>query len=147
MTHAIRFEKSPVRAPRSERNKARSEDWAAVHQERALSEELWCVHIEGLDDFVATVSREAAEQEASAINAYLDSSKHTREERSPTRMVRASAAVWPYTPEGHARSLETDWEDLQRMPHRQVKQNPHGDTLSVVLRWMKALVRSAGHKG
>ncbi|HWT34716.1 MAG TPA: hypothetical protein VN289_00460 [Paraburkholderia sp.] len=112
-----------------------------------MSEELWCVHIEGLDDFVATLSREAAEREASAINAYLDSSQDRMEERMPTRMVRASATVWPYTAAGHARSLETDWEDLQRMPHRQVKQNPHGGAPSSVLRWMKAFVRGASRKG
>ncbi|MEM5367826.1 hypothetical protein V4C53_17535 [Paraburkholderia azotifigens] len=147
MTHAIRLDKSSIRAQRDEGHMSQSKDRAAVHQERAVSEELWCVHIEGLDDFVATISREAAEREASAINAHLDSLKDKREERAPTRMVRASAAVWPYTAEGHARSLETDWEDLQRMPHRQVKQNPDGGTLSFVLRWMKALVRSVSRKG
>ncbi|MBN3756632.1 hypothetical protein G3N95_27100 [Paraburkholderia sp. Tr-20389] len=112
-----------------------------------MSEELWCIHIEGLDDFVATLSREAAEREASAINAYLDSTQGRVPESAPTRMVRASAAVWPYTAAGHARSLETDWEDLQRMPHRQAKQNTHEGMLSSVLRRMKALANSARRKG
>ncbi|ACC72858.1 hypothetical protein Bphy_3723 [Paraburkholderia phymatum STM815] len=111
-----------------------------------MSEELWCVHIEGPDDFVATSSREAAEREASAINAYLDSAKGRLQERAPTRMVRASAAVWPYTAAGHARSLETDWEDLQRMPHRRTKQETHEGMLSSVLRRMKTLASSARRK-
>ena len=103
-----------------------------------MSEELWCVHIEGVDDFVATGSREAAEREAAAINAYLDS-----QDNPPIPRLRASAAVWPYTVEGHARSLETDWEDLQRMAHRQSGQHSHEGTVSSVLRRLKALVRGA----
>ncbi|WP_205805622.1 hypothetical protein [Burkholderia sp. Ac-20365] len=84
-----------------------------------MSEQLWCVHFEGLDDFVAASSQEVAEREASAINAYIDSVK----DNAPTRLVRASAIVWPFSPAGHARSLETDWQDLQRMPHRQAGQD------------------------
>jgi hypothetical protein len=132
------LDKSSVRVQRSGPHELHNEDRAAVHQERALSEELWCVHIEGVDDFVATRSREAAEQEAAAINAYLDA-----QGGQPTPRLRASAVVWPYTAEGHARSLETDWEDLQRMPHRQARQNSHEGTLSSVLRRLKALVRGA----
>jgi hypothetical protein len=142
MNHAIRLNKTSARAQGGEPQQLHNEDRAAVHQERALSEELWCVHIEGLDDFVATQSREVAEREAAAINAYLDGAQ----EHTPSRMLRASAAVWPYTAAGHARSLETDWEDLQRMPHHQAEQHSHEGRLASVFRQFKALVRSASRK-
>ncbi|MFP3558042.1 hypothetical protein [Paraburkholderia sp. SIMBA_054] len=106
-----------------------------------MSEQLWCVHIEGLDDFVATMSREAAEREASAINAYLDSAKEN--EQAVTRTVHASATVWPFTPAGHARSLETDWHDLQRMPHRLAQAHRREGPLSALLQRLKAFVSGA----
>jgi hypothetical protein len=106
-----------------------------------LSEQLWCVHIEGLDDFVAAVSREAAEREAAAINAYLDSAKENGQ--AATRLVRASATVWPFTPAGHARSLETDWHDLQRMPHRQTQVHRPEGSLSALLRRLRAFFSGA----
>ena len=135
MTHAITFRKS---AAHTQRAGSKDEDRASVHQERVLSEQLWCVHIEGLDDFVATISREAAEREASAINAYIDSAK--AHGQAVTGTMRASATVWPFTPAGHARSLETDWDDLQRMPHRQVQVHRREGLLSALLRRLKALV-------
>lgn len=136
MIHAITFRKSTVRAQRA---RPQDDDRTSVHQERVLSEQLWCVHIEGLDDFVAAVSREAAEREAAAINAYLDSAKENGQ--AATRIVRASATVWPYAPAGHARSLETDWHDLQRMPHRQAQvHRPEG---SALLRRLKAFFSGA----
>jgi hypothetical protein len=138
MTHAITFRKSTVRAQRA---RPQDDDRTSVHQERVLSEQLWCVHIEGLDDFVAAVSREAAEREAAAINAYLDSAKENGQ--AATRLVRASATVWPFTPAGHARSLETDWHDLQRMPHRQTPVHRPEGSMSALLRRLKAFFSGA----
>ena len=138
MTHAITFRKS---AAHTQRAGSKDEDRASVHQERVLSEQLWCVHIEGLDDFVAAVSREAAEREAAAINAYLDSAKENGQ--AATRLVRASATVWPFTPAGHARSLETDWHDLQRMPHRQTQVHRPEGSLSALLRRLRAFFSGA----
>jgi hypothetical protein len=138
MTHAITFRKSSAHTQRA---RPQDEDRASVHQERVLSEQLWCVHIEGLDDFVATMSREAAEREAAAINAYLDSAKENGQ--AVTRIVRASATVWPFTPAGHARSLETDWHDLQRMPHRQAQARRREGPLSALLQRLKAFVSGA----
>ncbi|XUW92399.1 hypothetical protein OH764_21540 [Burkholderia sp. M6-3] len=80
-----------------------------------MSEQLWCVHIEGPDDFIAMASREAAQREASAINEYVERSGQAQ----GAARARAVAMEWPFPPEGHARALESDWEDLQRMPHRQ----------------------------
>jgi hypothetical protein len=77
-------------------------------------ERLWCIHIEGPGDYIAAGSREDAEREASAINAYLASSQNTRRVAG----VRAVAIEWPFTPASHARSLEVDWDDLEHMPHR-----------------------------
>lgn len=85
-----------------------------LEKERGLSEQLWCVHIEGINDYVAAESREAAEREASAINTYIGRAGG----KAPASIVRAVAIEWPFTAAGHARSLEVDWEDLQRMPHR-----------------------------
>jgi hypothetical protein len=62
-----------------------------------LNEQLWYVHIEGMDDFVATMSREGAEREASAINACLDNV----ENKAPAGVVRASATVWPFMAASH----------------------------------------------
>ncbi|WP_343225438.1 hypothetical protein [Paraburkholderia sp. C35] len=118
MTHAITFEKSSAREQVA---RPQDEDRTTVQQERIVSEQLWCVHIEGLEDFVAAMSREAAEREASAINAYLACVKERQ--GAPGGIVRATAIVWPFTPAGHARSLETDWHDLQRMPHRQAPED------------------------
>jgi hypothetical protein len=117
------------------------EERTAVQQERVLSEQLWCVHIEGPDDFVATASREIAEQEAAAINAYVDSTRRTQS-TTPAPMAKASAVVWPYTEAGHARSLETDWHDLQRMPHRRANETRREGLMSSLLRWIATFTRS-----
>ncbi|MBP0589678.1 hypothetical protein J8I87_08095 [Paraburkholderia sp. LEh10] len=101
-----------------------------------MSEQLWCVHLEGLNDFVAAASREAAEQEATAINAYLASQTND----APMRIVRASAVEWPFTAAGHARSLEADWDDLQHMPHRRVSAGRREGRLSALSRRLKALL-------
>lgn len=66
-----------------------------------MSERLWCVHIEGLNDFIATGSRESARQEASAINAYIDSA-----EKGPrAAILRAVVIEWPYSADAHRRAL------------------------------------------
>lgn len=107
-----------------------------------MSERLWCVHIEGLNDFIATDSQESAEQEALAINAYID-----RAERGPrAAILRAVVIEWPFTPTAHARALDEDQHDLQRMSHRQPSANPHGSTLLNIVRRVKGLVSVARGK-
>ncbi|WP_407070658.1 hypothetical protein [Paraburkholderia rhynchosiae] len=104
-----------------------------------MSEQLWCVHIEGPDDFVAAVSKEAAEREASAINAHVERSGQG-ERAAP---VRAVAMEWPFTPESHARAVESDWEDLQRMPHRGRQPASSSNILTNIARRVKELIEVA----
>lgn len=79
-----------------------------------MSETLWCVHIVELNDFIATPSKDAAEEESAAINAHMNkAANHTNASK-----CRAVATRWPFSPASHMRSLEIDWEDLERMPHR-----------------------------
>ncbi|MPW19351.1 hypothetical protein GCT13_21215 [Paraburkholderia sp. CNPSo 3157] len=105
-----------------------------------MSEQLWCVHIEGINDYVAAMSREAAEREASAINAYIE---HAGDKASAS-IVRATAIEWPFTAAGHARSLEVDWDDLQHMPHRLADAGSSEEApLPSIWRRLKALVRGA----
>jgi hypothetical protein len=107
-----------------------------------VSEPLWCVHIEGVNDFIATESRGSAEQEASAINAYID-----RAEKGPRAAVlRAVVREWPFTPVDHARALDADSHDLERMPHRQPSANPAGSVLVNIARRVKGLVSVARGK-
>ncbi|MGF6963587.1 hypothetical protein OKW43_000592 [Paraburkholderia sp. WC7.3g] len=80
-----------------------------------MSEQLWCVHIEGLNDFIAVDSEEAARSEASEINAYIDRADRS----SRAARLRAVVVEWPYSADAHARALDDDWHDLQRMPHKQ----------------------------
>ncbi|MFM0196691.1 hypothetical protein PQQ65_26665 [Paraburkholderia strydomiana] len=104
-----------------------------------MSEQLWCVHIEGPDDFIAMASREAAQREASAINAYVERSGQAQS----AAHTRAVAMEWPFTPEGHARALESDWEDLQRMPHRQQQGGSSQGLLTNIARRVKELIEVA----
>ncbi|WOD16245.1 hypothetical protein [Paraburkholderia kirstenboschensis] len=104
-----------------------------------MSEQLWCVHIEGPDDFIAMASQEAAQREASAINAYVERSGQAQ---SAAR-ARAVAMDWPFAPEGHARALESDWEDLQRMPHRKQQGGPSQNILTNIARRVKELIEVA----
>ncbi|MCC8396194.1 hypothetical protein LJ656_26755 [Paraburkholderia sp. MMS20-SJTR3] len=107
-----------------------------------MSEQLWCVHIEGPDDFIAVESEQAARREASAINAYLDGAG--QDPRAPH--VHATAVHWPYGATSHARALDEDHEDLKRMAHRQFAQpdGHRGGVLSNFARRVKELV-SVGH--
>lgn len=101
-----------------------------------MSERLWCVHIEGIEDFIAIDSWKAAQREASAINAHRDKSGGS--ERSP--VVRAVVVEWPFTSASHALSLEVDWDDLQRMPHRQPGASPPESVLTAIARRVKELM-------
>lgn len=103
---------------------------------RNVSQPLWCIHIEGLGDYVAALSREAAEREAAAINAYIDRAGND----APAGIVRAVAIEWPFTAAGHARSLESDWEDLQRMAHRKADPAQQDSFLPALVRRIKTLV-------
>lgn len=101
-----------------------------------MSEQLWCVHIEGPDDFLAAESKEAAEREASAINAYIQQSGEGHRDAP----VRAVAMEWPFTPESHARALESDWEDVRRMPHRKQQPASSPNILTNIARRVKELI-------
>jgi hypothetical protein len=145
MTHVTRLNKSSVQAqpgrPQSgERAASDRESHWDEHDDR--DDRLWCVHLEGLDDFVATSSREAAEREASAINAYLERAGRS----ASTQVVGARAMMWPYTEAGHARSLETDWHDLQCMPHAQANALAHEGPFWAVMRRLKSWVSRPRHK-
>ncbi|MFL9921010.1 hypothetical protein PQR75_37745 [Paraburkholderia fungorum] len=104
-----------------------------------MTEQLWCVHIEGPNDFIATASHDVAQQEALAINAYLDK----LESGQRAALVRGVAIEWPFAPESHARSLVEDWHDLQRMSHRQANVAPPKGVLANISRRMKWLVSVA----
>lgn len=107
-----------------------------------MNERLWCVHIEGVNDFIATDSRESAEQEALAINAYID-----RAEKGPrAALLRAVVVEWPSTAADHARALTEDWDDLQRMPHRQSSTRSSSGLLENFARRVKELVSVARGK-
>jgi hypothetical protein len=107
-----------------------------------VSEQLWCVHIEGVNDFIATDSRESAEQEALAINAYIDQA-----EKGPrAALLRAVVVEWPFTAAGHARALVEDHSDLQQMPHRQAVKESSGGVLGNLARRVKELVSVARGK-
>ncbi|MCC8397658.1 ribosome-inactivating family protein [Paraburkholderia sp. MMS20-SJTR3] len=79
-----------------------------------MSEALWCVHIIELNDFIATSSKDAAEAESAAINAHINKAANS----TNTSICRAVATRWPFSPASHMRSLEVDWGDLERMPHK-----------------------------
>ncbi|MGF6573291.1 hypothetical protein ABH945_005412 [Paraburkholderia sp. GAS333] len=107
-----------------------------------MNERLWCVHIEGVNDFIATDSRESAEQEALAINAHID-----RAEKGPRApLLRAVVVEWPFTASGHARALDEDWKDLQQMPHRQSTAASSGGVLVNIARRVRGLVSVARGK-
>lgn len=105
-----------------------------------MSEQLWCVHIEGLNDFIAVESQESARHEASEINAYIDRADRS----SRAARLRTVVVEWPFSAEGHARALDSDWHDLQRMPHRQQAGTPSsGGVLSKLARRVTELLSVA----
>jgi hypothetical protein len=79
-----------------------------------VSEQLWCVHIEGLNDFIAVDSEDSARHEAATINAYIDSAG----KESRAALMRAIAIEWPFGAPAHEKALDDDWQDLQRMSQR-----------------------------
>lgn len=79
-----------------------------------MSETLWCVHIVELNDFIATPSKSAAEEESAAINAYMNTAANL----TSSFKCGAVPTRWPFSPLSHMRSLEVDWADLERMPHK-----------------------------
>lgn len=101
-----------------------------------MSGRLWCVHVEGLGDYIAVSSREQALNEASSINAYLDKCESGRR----AAIVRAVAIEWPFSPTSHARALTEDGHDLQRMPHRQASAHLPRTALAIVAQRVKELV-------
>jgi hypothetical protein len=104
-----------------------------------VSDQLWCVHIEGVEDFIAMRSRDMAQQEAAAINAYLERFENGRH----AALVRAVAIEWPFSPHDHARSLEEDQHDLQRMAHKQGGGRPAKRSLLNMARRWRELIRVA----
>ncbi|MFT4067063.1 hypothetical protein [Paraburkholderia sp.] len=110
-----------------------------------MSEQLWCVHIEGLNDFIAVDSEESARYEAATINAYIDNAGKD----SRAALMRAVAIEWPFSAAGHARALDDDWHDLQRMSHRRQGEhgaNRSGGVLADITRRVKKLLTVA-HAG
>ncbi|APA87570.1 hypothetical protein BJG93_19010 [Paraburkholderia sprentiae WSM5005] len=101
-----------------------------------MSEQLWCVHIEGLNDFIAVDSEESARYEASEINAYIDRADRS----SRAASLRAVALEWPFSADAHATALDNDWHDLQRMPHRQQTLARSGGGLSNLARRLGELL-------
>ncbi|QQC67006.1 hypothetical protein [Paraburkholderia ginsengisoli] len=108
-----------------------------------MNERLWCVHIEGLNDFIATDSHDSARQEALAINAYID-----KAEKGPrAAILRAVVIEWPFTPASHARALHDDSRDLQTMPHRRPpSSDAHDSMLTSIARRVKEIVSVARGK-
>ncbi|MBB5413201.1 hypothetical protein HDG34_007179 [Paraburkholderia sp. HC6.4b] len=104
-----------------------------------MSEQLWCVHIEGLNDFIAVDSEESARYEASQINAYIDRADRS----SRAARLRAVVVEWPFGADAHARALDDDWHDLQRMPHRQQAVARSGGPLSNLARRVRELLSVA----
>lgn len=101
-----------------------------------MSDRLWCVHVEGLGDYIAISSREQALMEASSINAYIDRFENGRRAAA----VRAVAVEWPFSPTSHARALTEDWHDLQRMPQRQAHAHSPRAGLATVAQRVKERV-------
>ncbi|WP_233855989.1 hypothetical protein [Paraburkholderia sp. HD33-4] len=104
-----------------------------------MSEQLWCVHIEGLNDFIAVDSEESARHEASEINAYIDRADRS----SRAAQLRAVVVEWPFSADGHARALDSDRHDLQRMPHRRQGVTQSGGALSNFARRVRELLNVA----
>jgi len=104
-----------------------------------VSEQLWCVHIEGLSDFIAVDSEDSARHEAATINAYIDGAGKD----SRAALTRAVAIEWPFSAQAHARALDDDWHDLQRMSHRSqttAGSNRSGGVLADITRRVKKLM-------
>ncbi|MFL9988094.1 hypothetical protein [Paraburkholderia sediminicola] len=104
-----------------------------------MSEQLWCIHIEGLNDFIVADSQRAAEQEASAINTYIDGA----ETGQRAAVLRAVVVEWPFDAADHARALQEDWNDVQHMPHRRPPANKSDGVLVNMARYVKKLVSVA----
>jgi len=105
-----------------------------------VSEQLWCVHIEGLNDFIAVDSEDSARHEAATINAYIDGAGKD----SRAALMRAIAIEWPFSEQAHARALDDDWHDLQRMSHRSppaaATANRRGGVLADITRRVRKLM-------
>jgi hypothetical protein len=105
-----------------------------------VSEQLWCVHIEGLNDFIAVDSEDSARQEASEINAYIDRADGS----SFAARLHAQAVEWPFSADDHARALDNDRSDLARMPHRQeAETRSSAGVLSKLARGVRKLLSAA----
>jgi hypothetical protein len=107
-----------------------------------VSEQLWCVHIEGLNDFIAVDSQRAAEREALAINAYIDGAETSQR----AAVLRAVVVEWPFDATDHARALQEDWHDVQQMPHRRAPAPRSDGVLVNVARRVMGLVSVARGK-
>lgn len=62
---------------------------------------LWCVHVQGPDDIVATASRTNALELANQINAFSANIERTENDG----LIIATVIEWHGTPESHAASL------------------------------------------
>jgi hypothetical protein len=104
-----------------------------------VSEQLWCVHIEGLNDFIAVDSEDSARHEAATINAYIEGAG----KESRAALMRAIAIEWPFDAPAHEKALDDDWQDLQRMSQRRraaAAANRPGGALADITRRVKKLM-------
>ncbi|MET4675893.1 MULTISPECIES: hypothetical protein [unclassified Luteibacter] len=75
-----------------------------------MSNELWCVHIEGPDDVIAMPSRAAAETVAKKINADFADSKAKH-----GVTIKATAKRYTHGAESHQRNLAENYSDYAPM--------------------------------
>jgi len=71
---------------------------------------LWCVHVIGSDDVYAAESHVSAISRADELNRSIWS--RPRPEGSEDICCFAYADVWPWTPEGHAKSLDKYQQEI-----------------------------------
>lgn len=87
-----------------------------------MTDQLWCIHVPGPDDFYAAPSKEAAEALATRHNAAMV--KHWEELKMtkppevlrfypPIESLMARVCEWPFFAEDHAEALE-GWEEFAR---------------------------------
>ena len=108
-----------------------------------MRKSLWCVHIPELNEFFAMPSEEAAKQEASAINGYMEKVGRLTSHSE----YRAVAAKWPFSLASHMRALEVDWDDLRCMPHRKLTADQQRSCVSSIARWIIGPICNAWSRG
>lgn len=70
-----------------------------------MSEKLWCVHISGPDDVLATPNYLTAVKAANEINGWWEGRVATRFDEGLDPTPWAAPEPWPHSPESHAADL------------------------------------------